>query len=306
MTVVNRRTFLAGALAAVPAAAALSAQRAAAKASPAPALPPLCVFSKHLQFLDWPALAKTCKKLGLDGVDLTVRPGGHVLPERVAVDLPAAVDAIRSEGLDVFMITTRFLSGADAQLRDVFQAAKACGIPYCRIGNHRYDARGPIMPQLDAIVEELRPLVRLAEECGITAGYHNHSGKLNVGAPLWDLHYLYAAVGSERLGSNFDVGHAVVEGAYGDWEITARLLAPWVRVVAVKDFVFDGAEPRWTPLGQGVVDVAAFLKIFRDEAGFAGPVSLHFEYKTPSQDATIEEIGKAVRHMREEVYPKIA
>ena len=38
-------------------------------------------------------LGRTLKALGFDGVDLTVRPGGHVDPKRVAIDLPAFVDA---------------------------------------------------------------------------------------------------------------------------------------------------------------------------------------------------------------------
>ena len=73
--------------------------------------PPLCVFSKHLQFLDYSSLARTCRELGLDGVDLTVRQGGHVHPERVDRELREAVTAMRAEGLEVPMITTTFKSG---------------------------------------------------------------------------------------------------------------------------------------------------------------------------------------------------
>ena len=172
------------------------------------------------------------------------------------------------------------------------------------MGNHRYDANGPILPQLEKFTEELRGLAKLAEEIGITAGYHNHSGMFNVGAPLWDLHRMYEAIGSERLGSNFDTGHATVEGAYGNWQITARLLAPWVRMMAVKDFEFKGRVPRWVPLGEGVVETAKMLEIFRELADFSGPISMHFEYKVKDDDAMIEEIGKAATYMREKVYPK--
>jgi len=227
-----------------------------------------------------------------------------VLPEKVKTDLPAAVDAIRAEGLEVPMITTRYVNAFDKNIRDVLVTAKEQGIPYFRIGNHTYDDNGPILPQLEKFTEELRGLAKLAEEIGMTAGYHNHSGMNNVGAPLWDLHRMYEAIGSERLGSNFDTGHATVEGAYGNWQITARLLAPWVRMVAVKDFVFEGRKPKWVPMGQGVVDTAAILGIFREHAAFNGPISMHFEYKVRNDDAMIEEIGKAVKYMRETVYPE--
>ena len=68
--------------------------------------PTLCMFSKHFPELNYAELGKTCKDLGFAGIDLTVRPKGHVLPERVAEDLPRAVDALRKAGLEVPMITT--------------------------------------------------------------------------------------------------------------------------------------------------------------------------------------------------------
>jgi len=57
-------------------------------------------------------------------------------------------------------------------------------------------------------------------------------------------------------------------------------------------------------LGEGVVDTAAILGIFRELAAFSGPISMHFEYKVKSDDAMIEEIGKAAKYMREKAYPK--
>ena len=224
-----------------------------------------------------------------------------MLPEKVKTDLPAAVEAIRAEGLDVPMITTRYVNALDDTIRDVLVTAKEQGISYFRIGNHTYDDNSPILPQLEKFTEELRGLAKLAEEIGITAGYHNHSGMNNVGAPLWDLHRMYEAIGSERLGSNFDTGHATVEGAYGNWQITARLLAPWVRMVAVKDFVFQGRQEMGT-YGRRRGGPASSSASSGNT--LCPTVRLHaFEYKVKNNDAMIEEIGKAA-HMREKVYPE--
>ncbi len=293
----NRRSFLGAALAAAPLAVAAVSTRGAV-AEEMEKIPPICVFSKHLQFLDYKALAKTCRELELDGVDLTVRKGGHVLPENVQRDLPAAVEAIRAEGLEVPMITTRLSAGGDPDARLILETASKLGIKYFRVGGQKYDLRKDIGEQLIAFTEELRGVAKVAEEFGMTAGFHNHSGPGNLGAPLWDLHRIYEAVGSPHLGSNFDVGHATAEGPYGNWAITARLMAPHVKMSAVKDFVFDKNKPRWVPLGKGIVPLADYYRVFR-EAGFAGPVSIHLEYKVPSDDAMIEEVRKSVPVLRD-------
>jgi L-ribulose-5-phosphate 3-epimerase len=43
----------------------------------------IAIFSKHLEFLEGDELAKGAKEIGFDGIDLAVRKGGHVEPERV-------------------------------------------------------------------------------------------------------------------------------------------------------------------------------------------------------------------------------
>ena len=74
--------------------------------------PVLCIFSKHMAQFNYDELGKNAKQIGFDGVDLTVRAKGHVLPERAAEDLPRAVDAIRVQALSLPMITTDILNAA--------------------------------------------------------------------------------------------------------------------------------------------------------------------------------------------------
>ena len=256
------------------------------------AAPPVCVFSKHLQFLDYTALAKTCKELRLDGVDLTVREGGHVLPENVAADLPRAVEAIRGEGLEVPMITTGLKNGGEPEARPILEAASKLGIHYFRCGPFGYSKDGKIVEELRGFTEELRGLASLAAEFNMVGGYHNHSGQNYVGAALWDLHWILQDIGSNAMGSNFDVGHAMVEGGLGVWQINARLLASYTKMMAVKDFLWENKRVRWLTLGEGQVQLVEFLKIFR-AAGFAGPISMHFEYQTASNETLLEEIRKS-------------
>jgi len=290
----SRRRFIASSMAA----AAVAGSGMLAPAQEAAKKPSVCVFSKHLQFLGYEDLAKNCKKMMLDGVDLTVRTKGHVEPAKVAEDLPRAVAAIRAEGLDVPMITTALNRADDPDADPILKTASDLGIRYFRIGGMYYEDTPHPMKQLDTFVEHLKGLAELAEKYNMVAGYHNHSGYHNVGAPLWDLYALYQRVGSDHLGSNFDVGHAKAEGAYGAWQITAHLMAPYVKMMAVKDFEWLRDKPRWIRLGTGIVPVVEFLKIFREEADFAGPISLHFEYEPKSEDALLAEIAQTVVILR--------
>ncbi|MHB0876112.1 MAG: sugar phosphate isomerase/epimerase family protein, partial [Anaerolineae bacterium] len=83
----------------------------------------LVMFSKHLSPLSIEDAAKTAGGLGFDGLDLTVRPGGHVEPSDAGEGLPKAVEAVRALGLDVPMITTSIVSADEPHAEAVFQAA---------------------------------------------------------------------------------------------------------------------------------------------------------------------------------------
>jgi L-ribulose-5-phosphate 3-epimerase len=234
-------------------------------------------------------------------VDLTVRPGGHVLPENVGRDLPRAVEAVRTAGVEVPMITTRLNGAGDPFAKEILTAASALGIRYFRIGNHKYSGETSPWEQLPGFIDDLRGLVALAERHAMIAGYHNHSGYGDVGGALWDLHHMILAIDSPHFGSNFDAGHTTVEGAYGTWETNTRLMAPYVKMMAVKDFVWDGDRPRWVPLGQGVVKLIKVLTLLRGE-GFIGPISMHFEYAVDSDDHMLEETRAAALTLRDALH----
>lgn len=298
---VSRRSFL-GKSAALPIAATLGAgalfktatNQNLAMAQPTVSRPSVCVFSKHLQFLDYEALAATCVDLGVDSIDLTVRPGGHVEPENLDRDFERAVVATRNAGLDISMISTG-LTHANEEADDLMAACAEMGIGYLRIGGHRYNDDEPVQAQMEAITEELAGLTALAAKHEVNLGYHNHSGYGNFGGPVWDLLQAYRSIGLTNIGSNLDLGHVTVEGAFGAGMVIVRLLAELERVhmVALKDFVWENGRPRWLALGDGLVPTQDYLQVLHAQ-GFSGPISLHFEYNTGGHEGMIEEIRAAV------------
>src|SRR5256885_2138505 len=87
----------------------------------------VCIFSKHLQWLNWERMAATAAELGFDGVDVTVRNGGHVLPQRVKEDLPKVVEIVRKAGLDVPMITAEIVDADSPHAEDIVRTASGLG-----------------------------------------------------------------------------------------------------------------------------------------------------------------------------------
>jgi len=56
--------------------------------------PQVIVFSQNLNQIEYPELGDIVKQTGVDGVDLSVRPGGHVEPRLANVDLVRAFEPV--------------------------------------------------------------------------------------------------------------------------------------------------------------------------------------------------------------------
>ena len=240
----------------------------------------ICIFSKHLQWLDYQGMAKTAREIGFDGIDLTVRPRGHVLPERVREDLPKAVQAVKAAGLDVPMIATAITDPADPLTESILATASQAGIRYYRMGYYRYDASKTIHQTLNEAKPKLRDLVEMNKHYNIVGTYQNHAGARYVGAPLWDLDVLFGDLDTHWIGCQFDIRHATVEGGTF-WPTHFRLMARYINTLVAKDFKWAQIKNAWQPencpLGEGMVDFPGYFKMLR-KAKVAVPMSLHLEY----------------------------
>jgi sugar phosphate isomerase/epimerase len=292
----SRRDFLSTSTAAL--CAASSPAMAGDKTEPpGPFRGPLCVFSKPLPQLDWRALAQASKSVGFDGIDLTVRPEGHVLPERAAEDLPKAVGIIREEGLQVPMITTALTSADDPTARPILSTAAKLSIPYFKAGYYQYKLVN-VRRELEEAGSQFRGLVELAGQCGIQAGYHNHEAY--IGAPVWDMASVIETLDPRWAGFYFDPRHATAEGGVGGWKIATNLVMPRLKMVAIKDFRWEKTQKGWKdincPLGEGMVNWKYFAKALAG-SGFHGPISLHIEYEVPGETpaAHVESIVAGLR-----------
>ena len=266
----SRRAVLAGA-------AALLARPATAKEKLK-----VAIFSKHLAFVQGAELAKAAADLGFDAVDITVRKGGHIEPQRVKEELPGLVAILRKQGLEVPMVTTDIADAETPFAEDILRTASELGIRNYRSGGFKYAADQPIPAQLDAFHTRLAGLAKLNAKYQACAMYHTHSGVGLVGAPIWDLHIIMKDLDPKLIGINYDIGHATIEGGLGGWIASYRVAGAHVRGIAVKDYVWNKDargrwREQWCPLGEGMVHFPEFFQMVA-ASDFSGPLQVHYEY----------------------------
>jgi sugar phosphate isomerase/epimerase len=227
---------------------------------------------------DVKGLAGFCKEVGLDGIDLAVRPGNPVHPGNVAAALPAAVKLFAGEGLVVGLVSapTDLTDAKSKTARDLFAACGKAGVPALKIGYFLY--RRPFDDALKQARARLKAFAKLAADTGVRVCYHTHSGNM-LGNNAAGLRLLLADLDAHHAGAFFDTGHTAVSGGPARMELD--IVRPWLSLVAIKDMAWEKGKPGWSyrvvPAGTGIVrwdEVGRGLK----ECKFNGTVSLHGEY----------------------------
>ncbi len=240
---------------------------------------PVCIFSKHLHWLDIPEMAKAVADMGYDGIDLTVRKGGHIEPEKAVADLPRAVEQIRKAGLEVPMIVTDLIDPKNPLTEAILKTAGKLGIPNYRTGPLNYDASLGVAKSLEKYKKQLAELAALNKKYNIHGAYQNHAGT-RVGTAVWDLWVLLKDTDPRWMGVQYDPKHATAEGGMS-WVHGLDLLQKHIRCMDIKDFYWEKKEDKWrhrmVPLGEGMVDFKQFFGLVKKYA-ITGPISIHFEY----------------------------
>ncbi len=237
-------------------------------------------FTKLLKELDVPALIGFCKEVGLDGVDLAVRPGYPVNPDNAATALPDAMKAFTNVGLTIGLVSadTGLNDAEGKSAKSLFAACGLAGIPSLKIGYFPY--KPPLEDALKSARARLAGFAKLAETTKVKACYHTHSG-LYLGNNAASLRLLLQDLDPHHIGAFLDTGHTAVNG--GPFPLEADLVRPWLTLLAIKDMLWvkdkSGFHSHVVPAGDGIVrwtEVGQGVKA----AKFDGTVSLHGEYET--------------------------
>lgn len=259
----------------------------------------LIAFTKPFQKLGPKETADLVSDVGWDGVEMPVRKAGQVLPEKVEVDLPKFVEALRAQGKELTIATTDVTSVTPLNEK-VLRMVSQLGIKRYRLGNFTYTKDRPIPEQLAEVMERLRDVAALNKELGLKAGFQNHSGESRVGAAIWDIFAAIKELDSKAMGFCFDIGHATIEGGMA-WPTNFRLAEPLLTAVFVKDFYWqkagNGWRATWCPLGEGMVNRKFFNML--KSTKYSGPICQHHEYEMGDHPEMIAHFKKDLKVLRD-------
>ncbi|WP_282121734.1 sugar phosphate isomerase/epimerase family protein [Algibacter mikhailovii] len=237
------------------------------------------LFSKHLQFLSPQDAAEKAAEIGFQGLDLTVRPKGHVLPEDVTQTLPRAIEDIKKGGSSCSMITTAITDASNKTDINIIKTAANQGIAYYRSNWFKYRDQHAMESDLAFYQQKIKALSLLNSQHGIVGCYQNHAGH-SIGASIWEIKKILESANSKYFGTQYDIRHATVEGGLS-WENGLKLIQSSIKTIVLKDFKWGQKNGVWhpvnVPIGEGMVDFKTYFTMLK-AYNINVPVSLHLEY----------------------------
>lgn len=232
------------------------------------------VFTKPWRTLPLPDLARFVHDLGFDGVELPVRPGFQVEPERIASDLREAVGIFGAVDVKITSVATSPTAAAIA-------ACGELGIPTIRvmaeIGSEGY------MATVARLRAEYQSLLPLLGDANVRLGVQNHYGNFVSNAS--GLRHLLEGFDPSVVGAVWDAAHNALNGE--DPALAIDIIWPHLCMVNLKNAFWQRAngpeaedvawKPYWTTGRQGLASWPRVSELLR-QRGYTGVVCLTAEY----------------------------
>jgi sugar phosphate isomerase/epimerase len=241
------------------------------------------VFTKPWREVSLPELGAFVSELGFDAIELPVRPGYQVEPERVA-DLPQAARQLAEYGV-------RIASVAGPTDERTIAACAEAGVPIIRtmvrIGPQGY------MASVAAAQREYDALIPALDSYCVTIGVQNHCDRFVCNA--MGLRHFLERYDPQHVAAVWDAAHNALNGE--DPELALDIVWPHLCMVNLKNAFWrrtTGPEAEhaawqhyWTSGRQGLASwpgVAAELQ----RRGYRGVICLTAEYSDP------ESVGRLI------------
>jgi sugar phosphate isomerase/epimerase len=245
-----------------------------------------CAFTESFQVWRVAEVCKRFKAIGLDGLDLTVRPGGHIEPGDAPKQLPSAVKTAGENGVKILMLSTA-IDSTDRVNEELVAVAGQLGVDRIKLGYFFYKEFGSLRQQIDDVGRRLDGIVRMCRKYNVRPCVHIHSGKTipSGGAVAY---MLLRNRRPEEVGAYVDPMHMTLEGGIDGWRQGLDLLAPWVAISSLKNASWmpterdKNGQQLWTtkkcPVADGIAVIPEYLAALK-QLGFHGLYTLHSEYQ---------------------------
>jgi sugar phosphate isomerase/epimerase len=169
-----------------------------------------------------PELGRFVYDLGFEGVELPVRPGYQVEPERVREDLPEAARQLADCGVAILSISGPTDEATIATCGEL-------GIPVIRvmvgIGDQGY------LATIDQVQREYDALAPLLDKYGVTIGVQNHCDRCVANA--LGLRHLMGKYDPRHIAAIWDAAHEALNG--NEPELAIDIVWSHLRMVNLKN-----------------------------------------------------------------------
>jgi len=263
---------------------------------------PIAVFTKVFKTHSFLELSDAIAEIGSEGVEMTVRSGGQIEPERAEQLIPDVVSALSKNDKRLLIAATGIteVSKSSEKLLTVLRDNE---VRYYRMGYYKYTKSSDsvsMLQQARNAGSKAKELAALNRELGVVGLYQNHFGNDYVGSLLWDLTILMEGIDRQHMGVAFDLRHLRAELS-GSFQAAIDAVRPHLRSVYLKDTIRQGKRGESledVPLGEGLVSRDLFREALL--AIQPAPISLHVEYF--GQDPIpIEKIGPVIQAYRHDL-----
>jgi sugar phosphate isomerase/epimerase len=243
---------------------------------------PMAIFEKVFEGLNYQELAEAVEQTGADGIEATIRKGGHIEPQSAADEVPKMSEALLARGKRIIIAATSIARADDPDALQVLRVLKAAGITHYRMSHYQLQLDRPLLPQVRNFAAQARELAALNAEVGIQGLYQNHSGSSQkqgyLGALGWDAAIMLEGIDPTALGLALDTRH-LIKDTGSSWHTAVAACKPHIRSIYLKDgtwFGPRGDQYKDVQLDTGFVNKGVFDEIRRGLESM--PLCIHMEW----------------------------
>lgn len=238
---------------------------------------PVVVFEKPIQTLDYDRMGEELAKMGLQGIEATIRRGGHIDPKDAETEVPKMVASLAKNDHKAIIAACN-VNSTDEKDANFLRILKANGITRYRMDYFRYDLKKDLLPQVKENTAKLKEIEAMNREIGVQALYQIHAGAKYAGSLAWDAAMMFDGVDPDHAAIAFDLRH-IRAGSGLSFETALAAMRKHVRAIYVKDAKWGGERSdkiKNVPLDTGMVSQKTFQAVKKDHSPM--PLSLHMEW----------------------------